>query len=206
MPEISSLLAFITAAFFIAIVPGPTVTVIIASALSRGTLAGLAIIAGTQIGLTTMILVVALGLEAVMSVMGWAFDIIKLIGAAYLVWLGIGMLRSRGDIDQMEAERHRTLRGYVLQGFFVIWANPKALLFFGAFLPQFVVDSGSALPQIVLLGGLFMLVTTLSDSVYAVLAGRARHWITAARVKLVSRVSGAMLIGGGIWLALQRRA
>ena len=206
MPEISSLLAFITAAFFIAIVPGPTVTVIIASALSRGTLAGLAIIAGTQIGLITMILVVALGLEAVMSVMGWAFDIIKFIGAAYLVWLGIGMLRSRGDIEEMEAEKHRTLRGYVLQGFFVIWANPKALLFFGAFLPQFVVDSGSALPQIVLLGGLFMLVTSLSDSVYAVLAGRARHWITAARVRLVSRVSGAMLIGGGIWLALQRRA
>ncbi len=206
MPDTASLVTFVTAAFFIAVVPGPTVTVIIASALSRGTLAGLAIIAGTQIGLMTMILVVALGLEAVMSFMGWAFDIIKLAGAAYLIWLGLGMLRSRGEIEGMEAERHRTLRGYAVQGFLVIWANPKALLFFGAFLPQFVAGSGSALPQIVLLGVLFMAVTTVSDSVYAVLAGRARHWITAARVKLVSRVSGAMLIGGGIWLALQRRA
>lgn len=206
MPDAASLVAFVTAAFFIAVVPGPTVTVIIASALSRGTLAGLAIILGTQIGLITMILVVAFGLEAVMSFMGWAFDIIKLVGAAYLVWLGFRMLRSHGEIEQMEAEKHRSLRGYVAQGFFVIWANPKALLFFGAFLPQFVVGSGAALPQIVLLGVLFMIVTTLSDSVYAVLAGRARHWITAARVRLVSRVSGAMLIGGGIWLALARRA
>lgn len=206
MPDAASLVAFVTAAFFIAVVPGPTVTVIIASALSRGTLAGLAIILGTQIGLITMILVVAFGLEAVMSFMGWAFDIIKLIGATYLVWLGFKMLRSHGEIEQMEAEKHRSLRGYVAQGFFVIWANPKALLFFGAFLPQFVVGSGAALPQIVLLGVLFMIVTTLSDSVYAVLAGRARHWITAARVRLVSRVSGAMLIGGGIWLALARRA
>ena len=206
MPDAASLVAFVTAAFFIAVVPGPTVTVIIASALSRGTLAGLAIILGTQIGLITMILVVAFGLEAVMSFMGWAFDIIKLIGATYLVWLGFKMLRSHGEIEQKEAEKHRSLRGYVAQGFFVIWANPKALLFFGAFLPQFVVGSGAALPQIVLLGVLFMIVTTLSDSVYAVLAGRARHWITAARVRLVSRVSGAMLIGGGIWLALARRA
>lgn len=206
MPDAASLVAFVTAAFFIAVVPGPTVTVIIASALSRGTPAGLAIILGTQIGLITMILVVAFGLEAVMSFMGWAFDIIKLIGAAYLVWLGFKMLRSHGEIEQMEAEKHRSLRGYVAQGFFVIWANPKALLFFGAFLPQFVVGSDAALPQIVLLGVLFMIVTTLSDSVYAVLAGRARHWITAARVRLVSRISGAMLIGGGIWLALARRA
>jgi homoserine/homoserine lactone efflux protein len=206
MPDITSLLAFLAASFFIAIVPGPTVTVIIASALSRGTMAGMAIILGTQLGLVSMIAVVAFGLEAVMSLMGWAFDWIKLIGAAYLIWLGYRMLRSSGEIETVKAERHRSLRGYVVQGFVVIWSNPKALLMFGAFLPQFVVASGAALPQILLLGGLFMLATTLSDSVYAVLAGQARHWINAARVRLVNRVSGAVLIGGGIWLALQRRA
>ncbi|WMT90544.1 LysE family translocator [Pelagibacterium sp. H642] len=206
MLEFSSLLAFLLASFFIAVVPGPTVTVIIASALARGTVAGMAIILGTQLGLVSMILVVALGMEAVMSVMGWAFDWIKMIGAAYLVWLGYKMLRSSGRIEAGEAERHRTLRGYVMQGFIVIWSNPKALLMFGAFLPQFVVESSAAFPQILLLGGLFMLATTLSDSVYAVLAGQARHWISSARVRLVNRVSGAVLIGGGIWLALQRRA
>ncbi|WP_332714322.1 LysE family translocator [Pelagibacterium mangrovi] len=206
MPEPSSLIAFLVASFFIAVVPGPTVTVIIASALARGTLAGMAIILGTQLGLVSMIAVVALGLEAVMSVMGWAFDWIKMIGAAYLIWLGYRMLRSSGDIESGKDERHKTLWGYVVQGFIVIWSNPKALLMFGAFLPQFVVDNGAAFPQILLLGALFMLATTLSDSVYAVLAGQARHWISAARVRLVNRVSGAVLIGGGIWLALQRRA
>lgn len=206
MADMSSLIAFAAAAFFIAIVPGPTVTVIIASALARGTLAGLAIIAGTQVGLITMILVVALGMEAIVAFMGWAFDWIKLIGAAYLVWMGITMLRSSGEIEAGKVERHRTLRGYAMQGFFVIWANPKALIFFGAFLLQFVSSTGPTFPQILILGGIFMLVTTLSDAVYAVLAGQARHWINAARVKLVNRISGGVLIAGGIWLALQRRA
>lgn len=206
MPDATALIAFVTTAFFIAVVPGPTVTVIIASALSRGTLAGLAIILGTQIGLISMIVVVALGLEALMTFMGWAFDWIKLIGAAYLVWLGYKMLRASGEVDHIEAERHRTLRGYVIQGFLVIWSNPKALLVFGAFLPQFVVANGAALPQILMLGAIFMAVTTLSDSLYAVAAGQARHRIDAARVRLVNRVSGVVLIGGGIWLAIQRRA
>lgn len=206
MPDIGSLIAFAAAAFFIAIVPGPTVTVIIASALARGTLAGLAIIAGTQLGLVTMILVVALGMEAIVAFMGWAFDWIKLIGAAYLVWMGMGMLRSRGEIEQGRVESHRTLRGYAVQGFLVIWANPKALIFFGAFLPQFVAGSTPTFPQILLLGAIFMVITTLSDAVYAVLAGQARHWINSARIKLVNRISGGVLIAGGIWLALQRRA
>lgn len=206
MPDFAALVAFLMASFVIAIVPGPTVSVIIASALSRGTMAGMAIILGTQIGLISMILVVAFGLEAVMNVMGWAFDWIKMLGAIYLIWLGYRMLRASGEIEAQEAERHRTLRGYVVQGFLVIWSNPKALLMFGAFLPQFVVVEGAALPQILVLGALFMLATTLSDSVYAILAGQARHWINATRVRLVNRVSGAVLICGGIWLALQRRA
>lgn len=206
MPDFAALVAFLMASFVIAIVPGPTVSVIIASALSRGTMAGMAIILGTQIGLISMILVIAFGLEAVMSVMGWAFDWIKMLGAIYLIWLGYRMLRASGEIEAQEAERHRTLRGYVVQGFLVIWSNPKALLMFGAFLPQFVVVEGAALPQILVLGALFMLATTLSDSVYAILAGQARHWINATRVRLVNRVSGVVLICGGIWLALQRRA
>lgn len=206
MGDAGSLVAFVAAAFFIAIVPGPTVTVIIASALARGTLAGLAIIAGTQLGLVTMILVVALGMEALVAFMGWAFDIIKLIGAVYLVWLGINMLRSSGRIESGTVEKHRTLRGYGLQGFFVIWANPKALLFFGAFLPQFVTGTAPTFSQILILGAIFMVVAGLSDSIYAILAGQARHWISTARVRLVNRVSGAVLICGGIWLALQRRA
>lgn len=200
------LTAYLGACFLLAIVPGPTVTVIIANALSRGTLAGLSIIAGTQLGLVTMILVVAAGMEALVSFMGFAFDWIKLIGAAYLIWLGYKMLRSSGELGTASADRSRRYRDLILEGFLVIWSNPKALIFFGAFIPQFVTREQPAFPQIVLLGLFFMLIAGASDSVYAIVAGQARGLLTAARVRLVNRVSGVILMCGAVWLALQKRA
>ena len=200
------LATYLGACFLLAIVPGPTVTVIIANALSRGTLAGLSIIAGTQLGLITMILVVATGMEALVSFMGVAFDWIKLIGAAYLVWLGYKMLRSSGELGAADADRTKRYRDLVFEGFVVIWSNPKALMFFGAFIPQFVTREQPAFPQIVMLGLFFMLIAGASDSVYAIVAGRARGFITAARVRIVNRVSGVILMCGAVWLALQKRA
>jgi threonine/homoserine/homoserine lactone efflux protein len=87
----------------------------------------------------------------------------------------------------------------------VNWANPKTLLFLGAFLPQFVDMSRPVFSQIMILGLIVMAVATLTDLVYAVLAGRMRHLLTAARVRLMNRVSGTILMVGGVWLALQRR-
>lgn len=205
MPDPTMLTAYLGACFLLAIVPGPTVTVIIANALSRGTLAGLAIIAGTQLGLVTMIVVVATGMEALVSFMGFAFDWIKLIGAAYLIWLGYKMLRSSGELGTADADRTKRYRDLILEGFLVIWSNPKALIFFGAFIPQFVTREQPAFPQIVLLGIFFMIIAGLSDSVYAVVAGQARGLLTSARVRLVNRVSGVILMCGALWLALQKR-
>jgi threonine/homoserine/homoserine lactone efflux protein len=206
MFDLTTLVAYLGACFVLAIVPGPTVTVIIANALARGTLAGLAIVLGTQIGLVSMILVVASGMEALVSFMGFAFDWIKLLGAAYLIWLGYKMLRSKGEIGDAEVSRTKSYRSLVVEGFLVIWANPKALIFFGAFLPQFVSLEAPTFPQIMLLGLFFMLVAGSTDAIYAVIAGRARGLLSAARVKIVSRVSGAILMLGGVWLALQKRA
>lgn len=202
----ATLTAYLGACFLLAIVPGPTVTVIIANALARGTMAGLAIVLGTQIGLITMIAVVAIGLQGMISFMGWAFDWIKLAGAAYLVWLGFKMLRSEGALGSAEAVATKSYWRIVVEGFFVIWANPKALLFFGAFLPQFVDLSAPTFPQIMILGVFFMVVAGSTDAIYAVIAGRARHMLSTARVKLLNRFSGAILMAGGVWLALQRRA
>ena len=95
--------------------------------------------------------------------------------------------------------------GFLLQGFVVIMANPKALLWFGAFIPQFVDPSGAYVGQIVLLGVTAMAVALVSDGAYALLTGRAGALLSRSRVRLVSRVSGAFLVGGGIWLALTRR-
>ena len=206
MFSLATLIPYLGACIVLAIVPGPTVTVILANALRSGTLAGLSIIAGTQLGLVTMILVVGLGLQAVMGFMAFAFDWIKLAGAAYLVWLGYNMLMSKGELGAATAGPAKSYRRLMLDGFLVIWSNPKALIFLGAFLPQFVSKEGAAGPQVVVLGLFFMIVAGASDSMYAVLGGRARGLLSAARVKLVSRVSGAILMAGGVWLALVKRA
>jgi threonine/homoserine/homoserine lactone efflux protein len=206
MLHLSTLLPYLGACFILAIVPGPTVTVILANSLKGGTLAGLAIIAGTQLGLVTMIAVVALGLEAVMGFMAFAFDWIKLAGAAYLVWLGFNMLRSSGDLGLASAAPAKSYRRLVLDGFLVIWSNPKALIFLGAFLPQFVTDEAATFWQVMLLGLFFMVIAGATDAFYALLGGRARNLLSATRIRIVSRISGAILMAGGVWLALQRRA
>jgi threonine/homoserine/homoserine lactone efflux protein len=201
----TTLLAYVVACFVLAVVPGPTVTVIISSSLARGTRAGLMNILGTQIGMLSMVIVVAFGLQAIVAFVGGAFDYIKLAGAAYLIWLGINMLRSDGHLGGA-APPPRTLGQDAVRGFLVIWSNPKALIFLGALLPQFVDKTHPAFPQIIALGLIFMAVASTTDSLYAFLAGRMRHLLSAARVRIVSRVSGAVLICGGIWLALLKRA
>lgn len=202
----ATLIPYLGACFLLAIVPGPTVTVIIGTSLARGTGAGLAIVAGTQAGFLVMTLVVALGMQAMVAFMGAAFDWIKLIGAAYLIWLGFKMLRSNGDLGAAEVERGKSHLRTALEGFLVILSNPKALIFLGAFLPQFVDVTQPTFPQVMMLGLFFMLVAGSTDAIYAVVAGRARGMLSAARVKLVSRMSGVLLMMGGVWLALQKRA
>ena len=202
----ASLLTYVMACFILAIVPGPTVTVIVANSLARGTKAGLMNIAGTQIGMLSMVVIVAFGLEAVVNFMAWAFDWVKLAGAAYLVWIGFKMLRSDGTLPQGEKTAARSPLQDAVQGFLVIWSNPKALIFLGALLPQFVDRTQPAFMQIIVLGLIFMLLASTTDCLYAVLAGRARGLLSTARVRLVSRVSGLILMAGGVWLALQKRA
>lgn len=206
MFDLTTLISYLGACFLLAIVPGPTVTVIVANSLARGTGAGLAIVAGTQAGFLVMTLVVALGMQALVAFMGWAFDWIKLLGAAYLVWLGWKMWRSNGELGTARAERTKSRLGMAVEGFLVILSNPKALIFLGAFLPQFVDVTQPTFPQVMLLGVFFMLVAGATDAIYAVVAGQARGLLSATRVRLISRVSGLILMGGGVWLALQKRA
>lgn len=204
MPDAAILLSFIIACFLLVIVPGPTVTVIVANSMKHGVRAGLLNILGTQIGLLTMIAVLALGLSAVVASMGAAFELLRLIGAAYLIWLGVKLWRSNGELGTAEAGR-RPMGSFVLQGFIVIWSNPKALLFFGAFIPQFVDPAASPAMQTILYGLIFMAVATVGDGLYAVAAGGAGARLSRAKVRLTERIAGTLLIGGGLWLALARR-
>ncbi len=203
---LSLLAAFALTSFLIAIVPGPTVTVIVANSLRAGTRAGMLNIAGTQAGLVPMVLIVAAGLETVVALMADWFFVVKMLGAAYLVWLGIRLWRSGGAIGS-DADVAPPRGGYFWQGVLVIWSNPKALLLLGAIVPNFVrPEAGSPFWQTVALGGTFMVVATACDAGYALLAGRAGRLLTRGRVKVVERISGTLLIGGGLWMAAMKRA
>lgn len=205
MLDLATYLTFVVACAAVVVVPGPTVTVIVANSLRYGAGAGLANVAGTQAGLAVMLLVLAAGLQAVVATMGLVFEIVKLLGAAYLIYLGVRMLLNRSALTLDPNAVPERRRSFFWQGVLVVLANPKALLFFGAFIPQFVRPEGSVVLQTLLLGGTFMLVATLLDGGYAVLAGRAGRWLTRGRVRLLEIFGGSALIGGGIWLALQRR-
>jgi len=185
-------------------VPGPMVSLVIANGLTHGTRAGLLNVAGSQLGLGLMMLILAVGLAAVVEAMGWLFDWLRLAGAAYLMWLGWKLVRS-ADGFQAAGGAPKPRGGFFLQGFLVMASNPKALLFFGAFIPQFVDPAGNHIAQVILLGATAMAVAAATDGSYAVLTGRAGRWLTARRVRLAARLSGLCLIGGGAWMALRNR-
>jgi len=200
---LTTLLTFALTSFLIAVVPGPTVTVIVANSLRAGARAGVLNIAGTQAGLAPMIVIVAAGLETVVALMAEWFFLVKMLGAAYLVWLGIKLWRSGGEIGTGAVAPPKG--GYFWQGVLVIWSNPKVLILLGAIVPNFVDPAQGAFWQTIALGGVFMVVATACDMGYALLAGRAGRLLTRGRVKVVERVSGTLLIGGGLWMAALKR-
>lgn len=207
MTDLATYLMFIAASAAIVIVPGPTVTVIIANSLRHGSKAGWMNIAGTQAGLAIMLVVLAAGLATIVTAMGEVFDIIRLLGAAYLIYLGYKLWRadgSLGETPEAEPEAANLARCF-WQGFIVIWSNPKALLFFGAFIPQFLDPAAAAAPQVLILGMTFMAVATVFDGCYAVAAGKTGALLSKRNVRVIERISGTALIGGGLWLALSRR-
>ncbi|WP_186418017.1 LysE family translocator [Bosea sp. CS1GBMeth4] len=197
--------AYLVACLVIIIVPGPTVTLIIANSLRHGSRAGLLNVAGTQAGLAIMIAIVGIGLSSVIAAMGHWFDWIRLAGAAYLVWLGWKMYRSAGPAAEGSAAAARPPRGgFFLQGLLVALSNPKTLVFFGAFFPQFLDPARDHATQIAIMGATAMLFAAVSDSAYALLAGRAGRFLSQKRIRLMSKFSGGFLIGGGLWLASAR--
>jgi homoserine/homoserine lactone efflux protein len=195
-------LAFCVASFALAIVPGPTVTVIVANSLRYGAWAGLMNVAGTQVGAAIWLGIAALGLQALIAVMGVWFDALRYVGAAYLIWLGIALLRSKGDLA-VAADRARPRGSFFLQGFVVILSNPKMLVLFGALIPPFLSKGGNAGQETLILGVTFALIAAVSDSLYALAAGRAGTWMTRSRIRVVEIMSGLFLTLGGAWMALR---
>jgi threonine/homoserine/homoserine lactone efflux protein len=197
-------LAFVAACIALALLPGPIVTLVIANGLRHGTRAALTNVAGAQAGLAIVIGIVAIGLTSLMSTMGYWFDWIRFAGAAYLVWLGVKLIRAPIEGVEVDEPPAPPRGGFFLQGFLVLLSNPKVLVFFGAFIPQFMDMNQPHVPQVALLGATFMVTAVMTDALYAIAAGRARKFFSARRTRLMSRISGGFMIGGGIWLALTR--
>jgi threonine/homoserine/homoserine lactone efflux protein len=196
--------AYLIACIVIIIVPGPTVTLIVANSLKHGTRAGLLNVAGTQAGLGVMVLVAGIGLSSVIAALGHWFEWVRLAGAAYLIWLGWKMFRS-ADADLDGAPPAKPPRGgFFLQGALVALSNPKTLLFFGAFFPQFLDPARDHATQIAIMGATALAFAALSDGAYALLSGKAGHLLSRSRVRLLSKLSGGFLVGGGLWLASTR--
>ncbi|HMT13917.1 MAG TPA: LysE family translocator [Aestuariivirga sp.] len=199
---LDSYLAFCATAAALAAVPGPTVTVIIANSLRAGWRAGMGNVLGTQAGFLIWLAVAALGLGAAVKLMGVWFDLLRYAGAAYLVWLGVKMLRAHGDLGAA-VDRARPGGSYFLQGFIVILSNPKMLVLFGAMIPPFLAADEPAVPQILMLGLTFMVIAGVGDSLYALGADKAGRFLSHSRIRTLEVVSGLFLVGGGLWLALR---
>jgi threonine/homoserine/homoserine lactone efflux protein len=129
---------------------------------------------------------------------------VRFAGAAYLVWLGIKLIRFPVEGVKTDEPPPPPRGGFFLQGFLVLLSNPKVLVFFGAFIPQFMDMNRDHVSQVALLGVTFMITGAITDSIYALAAGRARKFFSVRRTRLLSRISGGFMIGGGIWLALTR--
>jgi threonine/homoserine/homoserine lactone efflux protein len=200
--SLSVYLAFLLACLVVIVVPGPSVTLIVANSLRHGRRAGMLNVAGTQLGLALTVGVVLLGLASLIAAMGAWFVWVRLAGAAYLIWLGWKLLNDPGETEQGAARAPRG--GFFAQGLGVALSNPKTLLFFGAFFPQFIDASRDFTLQVLIMGATAMAVAAVSDSAYALLASRAGAAMSRRRLRLINRASGGVLIGGGLWLALSR--
>lgn len=208
MPTPETLLTFVVAAVALIVIPGPSVLFVIGRSLSYGRRGGLMSVLGNSLGVLPLVGAVALGIGAVVAQSILWFTVIKLLGAAYLVYLGVQAIRHRNDLggDAVGAGS-RTLSPATLlrQGFVVGVTNPKAIVFLVAVLPQFVTVSGGSVPaQILVLGTLFVTIGLLCDAAWALLAGSAQHWFAKSPRRLATaRASGGVLmvgLGGGLAL------
>ena len=198
---IEQIIYYCLACFIVVIVPGPTVTLIIANALSFGTKAGVLNVAGTQLGLILMIGLLAIAFQIVTQQLQWFLIIVRYLGAVYLVWLGYKIFTSRSLAQKTMSKKHSNSK-FVLQGFVVIWSNPKAFLFLGAFIPQFLDLNQINGFKIIYLGLLFMLIGSIFDSAYAVVFGKFRTLVSTNYLLLLNRIGGCLLALLGVWLAI----
>jgi threonine/homoserine/homoserine lactone efflux protein len=202
-----SLLAFTIAAVVLAITPGPGIAYVVARTVAGGRAEGLASCLGTGVGGMLHVLAAALGLSLLIAQSAVAFNLVKYLGAAYLVYLGIRMLIRKDPAPNAEPVVPQGARHAFFEGILVEALNVKTALFFLAFLPQFVQPGEPLVLQLVMLGSICVALNTLVDVIAVFAADRLLQSSTvrAARARLLTRLSGVTMLGLGAYLALSRR-
>jgi threonine/homoserine/homoserine lactone efflux protein len=202
--DLSLYLTFVLATAILILIPGPNMSLIVANSVAYGTRYGLLTVAGTSSAVLVQVIITALGMTAVLGTLAYWFEWIRWIGVAYLVYIGIQQWRADPIDLTRTTPQPKSFRAIYLRGLLVSLSNPKTLLFFGAFFPQFISLDGDPQPQIILLCLTFLVIAALLDGAWAILAGRVRRFL-GSRGRLRNRLSGGLLIGAGLGLALARR-
>lgn len=201
-------LAFAAASTALLAVPGPTVMLVVSYALGQGRHTGWFTVPGVTLGDFTAMTVSLLGAGAILAASATLFTALKLAGAAYLIWLGIRLWRAPPSVDRAGGPAAaRAGRAMFWHAFAVTALNPKGIVFFIAFVPQFVVADRPLLPQLALLEATFLVLAAVNVALWAMLAGELQaRFQSPAMMRLTSRIGGSFLIGAGLLTAAVRRA
>ena len=192
---------FIIASFLVVIVPGPTVSLIIANSLKFGMRAGILNVVGTQLGLIFLIILLALGFKAISPLLEDVIKSVRIIGAFYLMILGYLSFTTKNFSENSHSIK-KFDKKFILQGLIVILSNPKAFLFLGAFIPQFIDITQKIENQIIFFGILFMIVGAIFDGMYAIVFGKFREIIINKYIKILNKLGGSLLFFVGFCLLL----
>jgi homoserine/homoserine lactone efflux protein len=197
--------AFVAAVTTLMLIPGPNVALIVANSVAHGMRYGLLTVAGTSTAMVLQLGVTALGMTELLDTLGSWFEWIRWIGVAYLLYLGVSYWRAAPvDLTKTAPER-KSARVMYMRALLVSLSNPKTLLFYGAFFPQFLSGGPGIGMEIALLSATFLALAVLVDGGWALLAARARRFL-GTRGKLRNRLSGGLLIGAGVGLAVARKS
>ena len=203
MMDMQLYLAFVSATIVLALIPGPNVALIVANSIAYGARFGLLTVAGTSTAIVVQLALTGLGMSAVLGTLDAWFEWVRWVGAVYLLYLGVTQWRAVAIDLTTTAPQAKSARAIYGRGLLVALMNPKTLLFYGAFFPQFVTPNDALASQLILLSATCLLIAIVIDSGWALLAARARS-LVAARGRLRNRLSGGLLIGAGVGLALAR--
>lgn len=205
---IETYLAYLLATIIVLVIPGPTIMLVVSCSLTQGKRAALPLALGVGLGDLVAMTASLAGLGALLATSAELFTVLKWIGAAYLIYLGIKTWRANPNLgDAMTMMRPDSRRTHVFRAFAVTATNPKSIAFFCAFLPQFLNHSAPILPQVLIMGTTFVLLAVVNAALYALLAAKARTAVANPRaMKMVNRAGGSALIGAGLLTAALRRA